>query len=233
MFKKAKDGKLYEEVVRQIRSRISEGTYKPGDLLPSEEELAKAIGVSRVTVREGLRVLEIVGIVETRRGKGTVVTAITPEVIQERLSIAAIPESISSVYSLMQVRELLEPELARLAASEADSRDLEKIENVLEEMKKDIAVGGTGEASSLDFHFAIINSIDNPVLTYIMTTIIDLQKESRSITLTIPGRPDVALNEHEKIFKAIKERKGEDAAFHMKVHLNNTKESLEKIYPNS
>lgn len=230
MFKKARESKLYEEVVRQIKVLISKGKLKPGDLLPSEEELAKSIGVSRATVREGLRILELVGMVETKRGKGTIVTASNPEIIQERLSFALNDKGKDLLY-LMQIREMFEPEVAKLAALEGDTEKIKKIKNALIDMEKDINEGGTGEEGSIAFHHAIFDSIDNPILNYIMSFIIDLEKKSRYLTLHVPGRPNASLNEHKKIFTAIEQKKPEDAALLMKEHLRNTRQILEKILP--
>lgn len=228
MFKKAKGSKLYEEVVRQIRNLISQGKLKAGDLLPSEEELANSIGVSRATVREGLRILELVGLVETQRGKGTMVTMASPEVIQEKLAFAFNDNAQDLLY-LMQVREIIEPEIAKIAAMQASDEDKQKMASSLEETENDIKRGGTGDEGSLHFHYAIINSINNPILTYLMSTIIELQRKSRSITLHVSGRPIDSLDEHKRIYEAIKCNKPYEASLLMKEHLHDVRKLLKKI----
>lgn len=221
MFKKAREKKLSEEVVNQIMYLISNKKIKYGDLLPSEEELARQIGVSRATVREGLRMLEFLGVVETKRGKGTIVIKTDKEGIKRELS-SAISNQGENILELMQVRQILEPEIAKLAALEASEYDIENMERALLSMELDINYGGAAVQESIDFHYTMIKSIHNSVLTYIMTTVLNLQKESRNLTLRLPGRPGEALAEHRKVLEAIKDRQPDEAKKYMREHLNST-----------
>lgn len=226
MFRQAKEKKLSEEVMQQVMFLISTKRIKYGDLLPSEEDLAKQIGVSRATVREGLRMLEFLGVVETKRGRGTIVIKTDDEVIQKKLKYAI--ERSKSIQELMQVREIIEPEVARLAAIEASKEDIENMERALSGMERDVSEGGMGKEDSLYFHYAMYRSINNSILTHIMTTVMDLQKESRNLTLSMPGRPKAALNEHKKVLEAIKQRNPEDAKKYMKEHANGTAKMINK-----
>ena len=228
MLTRIKGKRLYEEVVGQIRSLMINKSLRPGDFLPSETEISSQLGVSRTTVREALRILEITGLVETKRGKGTVITSFDVSSIKKKISDVLIQPG-REFDDLMQTRMLLEPEVAKLAAIEASENKINDLEVIINEAEKELLSGGVGIDSSINFHHKIINSINNDILASLTSLVMELVEKTTHINLHIPGRAEISLDEHKKILKAIQERKPEDAAISMRVHLESVKKNLKAI----
>ncbi|MBI4560568.1 MAG: FadR family transcriptional regulator, partial [Candidatus Rokubacteria bacterium] len=106
-----KSTRIYEEIVRQIRTLISEGKLRSGDQLPPERELAESFKVSRTSVREALRALESIGLIEIRAGEGTFVREISVESLIEPLALVILTQR-EAVGELFEARRLLEPAIA-------------------------------------------------------------------------------------------------------------------------
>lgn len=228
MLKKVLGKRLYEEVVGQIRNLMISKSLKPGDFLPPETEISKQLGVSRTTVREALRILEITGLVETKRGKGTVVTSFDVGSIKKKISDVLIQPG-REFNDLMETRLLLEPEVARLAAIHTSEDSIEKLEDILGEIEKDIAAGGVGVEFSIQFHHQVIHSIDNEILSSLTSLVMELVENTTHMNLHIPGRANVSLSEHKKILEAIKKGDSKRAYEYMKEHLESVKHNLETM----
>ncbi len=229
MFVKAREKKLYEEVVKQIKYLISTGQYKDGDMLPSEEDLSKNIGVSRATVREGLRILELLGLVETKRGKGTIVRVNSRESFINKLS-----SNLSSIgadsYFVHEIDRLFEPGVAKLVAQKGKDEDIQKIKFAIEKMEKSINMGGTGEEESLYFHKCIVDALNNPILNSIFELLREIHERGRRVVLNLPNRAQETLKEHRKIYEAIKDRNGNRAYQYMEQHLSRVSSTYDKIF---
>lgn len=219
MLKKVTGTTLYEQVMDQIRDLILRGVYQKGDSLPSEKELMQMTGVSRITVREALRALAEVGIIETRQGKGSFV-------LMDRGSLApdvATAEKQAEYYQRFlasnQARLILEPELARQAAKNATPEDLARMEAILLRKR-----GRTfGENSFDEFHQAVAVAAGNPLLTEFLEHLLTMERQGRSaFSLTLPDsqkRTSAILSEHHrKIFDAIRAGDEEFSYFYMKEH---------------
>ena len=229
MFTKAKDKRLYQEVVNQIRNLINTKQLKDGDKLPSEKKLSKSIGVSRATVREGLRVLELMGLVETKRGKGTFVRINGQESFRNKLS--EIAKSIGKdSYYVYEIDLLLEPSVAKVVAERATEKDIKKIKSTLDKMERSIEVGGTGEEESLDFHKCIIDILENPFLDSIFELTKNIHKRDRELVFYLAERAKETLQEHYKIYEAIRDRNGNKAHYYMKKHLEKVGCAYNKLY---
>ena len=118
-----KSTRIYEEIVRQIKSMITEGRLKSGDQLPPERDLAEKFLVSRTSVREALRALEPLGLVEIRPGEGTFVREVSIESLIQPLALVMVSQR-EAIGELFEARRLLEPMIAGLAASRATRDDL-------------------------------------------------------------------------------------------------------------
>jgi GntR family transcriptional repressor for pyruvate dehydrogenase complex len=231
MFKKAKDTKLYEEVVRQIRHLIITSQLKDGDMLPSEEELSKKIGVSRPTVREGLRVLGLMGLVETKRGRGTCVRVNNQEAITRKMN-EALSDLQKDILYVLEIDRLYEPSMAKLAAEKATEQDIKKLEHSLGKMEKALRDGETGQEETIDFHKCLVDILDNPVLKSIFEILNSTQKETRTIGLAIQGVPEQILKQHYNIYEAIKNKNPEKAYYYMEDHLESMMKVLSKVLIN-
>ena len=125
-----KQRRLYQDVVRQIRNLIDEGTLKPGDRLPSERELAEQLQVSRSSLREAMRTLELQGLVVSRPGAGTFVSNDTNGSVADALT-AYLADGKDALKDVFEMRHILEPQMAALAAGRATPEDLQRLEQML------------------------------------------------------------------------------------------------------
>lgn len=223
-----KTKRLSEDAVREIKKVIQTESLNPGDLLPSEPEIAKRLAVSRTTVREALRILEIAGIIETRQGIGSVVLEPNMSFIKETMARLINDQGEEFEY-LMQTRAILEPVVARYSAGEASEESIRRMEEALGKAEEEISSGGTGVEGSIRFHHEIVNSIENMILSSITNMVINLIERSTHLTFNIPSRPSFSLEEHKRILDSIREGNGEAASQFMKAHLESVKGNLEKV----
>jgi GntR family transcriptional repressor for pyruvate dehydrogenase complex len=210
--------RIYEEIVRQIRTLISEGKLKSGDRLPPERDLAERFRVSRASVREALRSLESTGLIEIRLGEGTFVREISVDSLIEPLALVILTQR-EAVGELFEARRLLEPPIAGLAARRSTKEEVQEMERILEEQGKEVAAGGTGLAQDAAFHAAIASSTNNRAITRIVHAVIDLLTQSREESLQIAGRPTRSHEDHLRILEAIRGRRSAAARRAMLDHV--------------
>lgn len=213
-----KSTRIYEEIVRQIKTLVQEGRLKSGDRLPPERDLAERFKVSRTSVREALRALESMGLIEIRPGEGTFVREISVEALIEPLALAILSQR-EAVGELFEARRLLEPAIAGLAARRASPEEIQELERILEDQAKELAAGRTGLAQDAAFHTAIAHSAHNRAITRIVTALMDLLTQSREESLHTPGRPERSHQDHRRILEAIQANDAEAARRAMLDHL--------------
>jgi len=213
-----KSTRIYEEIVRQVKAMIAEGKLKGGDRLPPERDLADKFVVSRTSVREALRALESLGLVEIRPGEGTFVRQVSIESLVEPLALLMVSQR-EAIGELFEARRLLEPSLAALAADRATPEEIQEMERILEEQAREIAAGRTGLAQDAQFHTAIGVAAHNRAITRIAHAIMDLLTQSREESLNTPGRPTRSHEDHRRVLTAIEGRDAEAARRAMLEHL--------------
>lgn len=213
-----KSTRIYEEIVRQIKTLVQEGKLKSGDRLPPERDLAERFKVSRTSVREAFRALESMGLIEIRPGEGTFVREISVESLIEPLALVILTQR-EAVGELFEARRLLEPAIAGLAASRATPDEIHEMERILEEQAKEVAAGRTGLAQDAAFHAAIAASARNRAITRLVHALMDLLTQSREESLQIPGRPTRSHQDHRRILGAIRRRDAASAQRAMLDHL--------------
>ncbi|SDM22842.1 FadR/GntR family transcriptional regulator [Halarsenatibacter silvermanii] len=217
---------MYEKIVERILDLLKEGELKPGDNLPSEKKLAQNFGVSRVTIRESLQVLELLGLIEKKKGASTEVISDRP-IFKNIFSLSFDENTEETLLELYEIRILIEPEVVkRVAARELSDKKLADIEKALKKMKSQIEKGEAGRLEDITFHQAIIKAWGNNILTSFIISLIELQHKSRKITLT--DRPEEAFRYHQEIYKAVVEGASEKASQAMKAHLKESMEVLQK-----
>ena len=129
---------LYEQVVKKIERQIMSGVYRMGDLLPSEKELTENLGVSRITVRKALSILSEMGIIETSKGRGSVVT-FSIENLEDHKRFSGQVEAYKQIFKeSAEIRLMMEPEIAKRAAECATKDQVEYLNNCLKDEKEDI-----------------------------------------------------------------------------------------------
>ena len=212
-----KQKRVYEDIVGQVQALIQEGVLKPGDRLPPERELAERFQVSRSSLREAIRALELRGLVVSRPGAGTFVST---EPVETILSVIAASINGSYLSDIFEVRHLLEPQIAALAAERATPEDIQSMARTLEEQAGQIERGETGVEGDTEFHFAMARATHNQALVRVMSTIADVVRQSRDQSLQTPGRPRRSLASHRRILEMITRGEAEAARPAMVHHLS-------------
>jgi GntR family transcriptional repressor for pyruvate dehydrogenase complex len=218
MFKSIKHTKISDEIFNQIKSQISGGMLKPGDRLPPERELVKEFGVSRPSLREALNSLAATGFLEVK-GKRTFIKSVASESMQDPLSLL-IKTDTQKIFDLIEVRKALEAWGAFLAAQRATEEDIKQLENILEEMRKAFEEGRSWEKQDADFHLGMAQATHNTIQTHMMSTIYDLLRESVARVFKDRAKVKKLLDQHYRIFSAIKNHSPEKARERTLEHLN-------------
>jgi GntR family transcriptional repressor for pyruvate dehydrogenase complex len=201
-FEAIRRNKVYEEVARQIQNHILEH-LKPGDVLPPERELAQRFGVSRGSVRDAIRSLELVGLLEPRQGMGTVVCEPSAEALASPLA-AVLVQKRKLVGELLDVRKIIEPPLARRAALHATAAQIEEMEQILACQGEKVERGEMAVEEDSEFHYRIALAADNSVMLRMVDVLMDMLRETRRRSLQTSGRPQKSLASHRRILAALK-----------------------------
>lgn len=217
-----KNKKIYEEIIAQIQSLISAGGLRPGDQLPPERELAEKLGVSRASVREAVRVLELMGLVEIRVGEGTFVREISTEaLIQPLAAILALERG--TFHQVYEVRRVMECACAYLAAERSSPEEIESMAQALLQMERYLEQNILGDEADTRFHLAVAEGSHNPFLVKLMHTISDslhqVVQSARRKLFETPGNAQKLLEQHRQIFEAVREGRARDAERLMHYHL--------------
>jgi DNA-binding FadR family transcriptional regulator len=211
--------RLYERVADQLGELIRRGTFAAGERLPPERDLARRLGVSRPVVREAMVALEIAGLVEVRTGSGTYVRGASAGTNQPLV----LPDVGPSPLELVTARKLLEPEIARAAATSAGPADLEAIAATLGQMREDLAGGPDFKAADRLFHTRVAAATRNGALVAVVDQLWESSYapifDQLSQRVGLPENRRAALAEHERILAALERRDGEAAREAMRVHL--------------
>ncbi len=214
------------KIIKQIREMIQSGEFIPGHKIPSERELTEALSVSRIAVREAIKALEAKGLLEVRPGEGTFVMAPTSHDLIDPLANFLI--SKHAFKELLEVRRIVEVELAGFAAERATEEDLDKIKKALKLMESDISKQKSHLKSDFSFHDAIARSSDNKLLARMMLTVRDLMRESIYLTTKVEGSNYRAVDGHRLVYEQILKRDSEGAKQAMLDHLKQVEEDLYK-----
>ncbi len=192
--------------MQQFHTLIRQGRLKHGDRLPSERSLAEQFGVSRSSVREAIRSLELQGLVRSKRGSGTFIDTANVEGNLDSV-MAFITATLSTggadLTDVFEMRHVLEPPIAALAARRATPEDVQRLRGILFEQRARIDAGGTGVESDTAFHFALASATHNTALIKVVSAVEDILQLSRDRSLQEPGRPLRSLESHWEILQTI------------------------------
>ncbi len=216
-FQAVRKTRVSEGIIEQIRDLITSGRLRPGDRLPAERDLAKILAVGRSTVREAIRALESLGVLESRAGEGTFLAAV-PSIQHDRLSVHLF-EAWENQRKLFEVREVIEPDLAALAARRATDDQILKMRQALDEQERLIRSGDIGIKADNSFHYLLAEAAGNDVLFKIMESLMSLLRETREASLQRGDRPVQSLKQHRGILKAIEARDAAQAQRRMTEHI--------------
>lgn len=217
--------RLAEVVLRSILSR----GLQPGDRLPSERELAVQFAVSRTVVREAIRSLIGKGIIESRPGSGLAVAAMNAAAVSESISLFVHANSSLDYRKVHEVREMLEVQVANLAASRATEEEVTQLRRACEQLE---SVADDVEAASradLEFHRLLAAATHNELFEILLDAVGAPLWEIRRETFTVPGRPRVAAAAHRAVFDRVAARDAVGARREMRTHLKDVEHAWELL----
>jgi GntR family transcriptional repressor for pyruvate dehydrogenase complex len=214
-----KKTRVAEEVADRIRVLILDGTFPQGQPLPSERVLTEQFGVSRGSIRDALRMLETIGLIETQHGRGTFPRELTVDrLVAPLASMMTFQQDLQD--ELLDVRRMFEPAVARVAATRATEEDFADLQRILDTQRRKLKTGRSAIVEDTAFHAALARSTRNRVIVSLMATLNDLLVESRTLTLRQKGRPAKSIEGHEAVVAALRLRDAEGAARAMYNHID-------------
>jgi GntR family transcriptional repressor for pyruvate dehydrogenase complex len=221
--------RLSDQVAAQLQALVTRNAIRPGEKLPSERELCELLGVSRTVVREAVRSLAVKGLLEVRRGGGTIVRAPDPALVSEMMTMVLRTGGGDVNFTHVQeVRRLLEVEIAGLAAERRNDDDLAKIEAQIQTMVAHESDPQRWAVADVAFHAAIAEATHNPLYPMLLSTIADLLMEVRLTGVRLPETPKKAYSHHQAIFTRIKAQDRVGARKAMQDHLRESEETFQK-----
>jgi GntR family transcriptional repressor for pyruvate dehydrogenase complex len=209
---------LTSDIYLQLLSHLIKGVWTEGQRIPPERELGAQLGVGRTSLREALKALEIMGMIETRLGAGTYVCN-RSEFLSRPLLWAIMGNDPTDARELIEARRFIESELVTLAASRATAENLKEIGHYLDQMKTHLGDPVAFQDADINFHLAVAKAAHNRILQNALQLIRNLMQQWISKAATGEGVPAAALEQHKHIFLAIAKRNSERARTAMSAHL--------------
>ena len=220
-----KQTSLIDQIVTEIEEKIRAGQFKSGDMLPSQDELARTMGVSRASLREALNRLQLMGLIEIKQGRGTFVRQLTPRDFMSSLGSFLIVKKESAI-ELLEARLEIESSVAKMAAEKGNKEKILKIEEALIGMKNAIESDDLVRFIERDvrFHVAVAESCDNEIMIKIVKILRRLMKQLiervfYDVAVDKQELMQLTYNFHEGVYKAILHRDPEGAKRNMQRHM--------------
>lgn len=224
MYKLVQTSRLYEQIVQQIEESIHSGQLKLGDQLPAERELAQQFGVSRTAVREAVKTLREKGLVEAYPGRGTFITNNSSHSIWHSLDRMIREGQPEAMVHLVEVREILEPEIASLAAMRSQKDDITAMREAVDAMEHSQTEPEAFIEADLDFHLGLAEAASNPLILSLIDSIVGVLREQRMGIFAVEGGPQRGQYHHKKILEAVQHRDATGARESMRAHLRQVRE---------
>ena len=213
-----KSEKVYKIIMKQIKDIVKSGELKRGDKLPSERELALRLNVSRTSVREAIKALETLGLVESKHGGGNYIKNDFEDILLEPLSITFMLLG-SNNSEILELRKVIEPEVASMAAKNITENEIKELENIIEKLSK---TTDSKICASLDkeFHYVIAKASKNHLLSTIVFSVSSLIEEYIDESKMYEIDREKVINDHKIILEAIISHDSKKAFIESKNHLN-------------
>jgi DNA-binding FadR family transcriptional regulator len=208
---------------------IVTGELAPGAKLPPEKELSESLGLSRSSLREAVKALAVIRVLDVRRGDGTYVTSLAPDLLLEALSFVVELQRDDSILQVLAVRRMLEPQAAALAASRIDEETLDVLDRAIAEVDSE---GGVEElvAHDIDFHHRINDAAGNTYLTSLLDSLSGQTVRARLWRgITQAGVVSRTLDEHGAILAALRRGDAELVRALMIAHVSGVEQWLEGV----
>jgi GntR family transcriptional repressor for pyruvate dehydrogenase complex len=212
-------GRATDQAIATIKELISSGEFTAGDRLPTERELTRQFGVSRSSLREAVRALALVGVLESRVGDGTYVTTLEPDLLLTGIGFVSDLARADSLLEMHQVRRLLEPEATRLATPRLTDEEFERLEECLQRMETADSEPAFIEADSA-FHRVILDACGNATLASLIQNLSSGTLRARMWqSIVARGAVEATLASHRSIYNALVARDADTAAAADLMHL--------------
>ena len=225
MLRAIKRIRIHEEVFKQIRQLIEEGRFRARDQLPSERELAETFKVSRTSLREALRALESQGLIVSRTGTGNFVADLPVESLIGPLARLLIDEK-KALADMFEMRKLIEPHIAALAAERASRNDVAQLKRILAKQSEAVGRGETGVEADAELHFFISRTTRNQALQKLVSGLMELLSRSREESLQTGDRRASSIAAHRRIVAAIEKHDKAKARGEMLRHIEQVEEAV-------
>lgn len=216
-FRPIKRPRVYEEITSQIRGQIVGGQLRPGDRLPNERDLAATFGVSRPALRQALAALESLGLIESRVGSGTYVSE-RSWIIGNLAALLTAERGL--VTEPLEVRRIVEPHIARLAAERATPAEIAEAASWIDVQAAQVEAGETIVPADTAFHDTLARAGKNQMLVRLVEALHEMLRPSRERSLQTAAGARESLDWHRRILAAVVERDGQRAEAEMLAHLN-------------
>ena len=209
--------RIYSRVAEQLQALIL-SKLEPGDMLPPERVLVQKFGVSRSSIRDAIRSLEALGLLEPRQGVGTVVRDPSVDAVGNHVATALLQKR-KVIKELLDVRMIIEPALARRAAVHASPGQIAEMQAILIRQEQKVRQGELATEEDSAFHYNISLAADNSVMLKLANVLMDLLRETRERSLQVGGRQEKSLAAHRRILAALKKGDAAAAEAAMRRHL--------------
>lgn len=228
MYTPIRSSKVYEQITEQIEQLILSGKLRSGDRLPTERELAEQFQASRTAVREAMKTLAQKGLVDMRPGRGTIVIDGTSQAMRHSLGLMMKVGHAGGAENLVEVREILEPEIAALAAARATEEHIAALQEAVEIMDASLDAADTFIDADNDFHRALAKATQNALILSFVDSIVDLLSEQRKNIFSVSGGSSRGQMHHKLLLAAIRSHDSEAARVAMRAHLQQVRADVEK-----
>ncbi len=216
---------LSEKIVERLLNLIRERQLRPGDRLPPERELAPMMGVSRPSLREALRALSVMKVVENRQGSGTYITSLKPELFVNHLDFIFTSNDATFI-DLFEARKIIEVGLVALAARCISPNELAALDECLKRSAASVEAPEQFLQTDLELHHIIMEAAGNRTLTLFMQSINQINIASRRRTNELPEVRRQTLKDHRAIVAALRAHDSEASASAMRAHLAHVENKL-------
>ncbi len=210
---------LPEEIANRLLTLIQDRELRPGDKLPPERELAAMMGVSRQVLREALRALAIMRVVDIRQGDGTYITSLEPKQLISHLDFVLGNDDVT-LGKLFEARRVVEAGNVRFAAERITDESIARLDDLLGSLAATIDDPDRFSEADIAFHDTVCDAADNFLLSQFMTIVDTLGKVSRQRTGRARAMRDTALADHRAIFEALRDHDPDAAERAMRTHLD-------------
>ncbi|GAA1846500.1 FadR/GntR family transcriptional regulator [Asanoa iriomotensis] len=220
---------LTDEAIDKIKGMIVSGELGPGARLPKEADLAERLGLSRNSLREAVRALSMIRVLDVRQGDGTYVTSLEPNLLLDALSFVVDFHRDDTVLQFFEVRRVLEPAAAALAAERMLDDDIDKLQLILDDLGDDPTIEAL-VANDIEFHRQIAVGTDNAVLASLVEGLSGPTMRARIWRgLTQEGAAARTREQHQAIVDAIASRQPDLARSWATVHIAGVEEWLRRV----